>query len=124
MHYAFFLARLYFRFQFSFVLIAAINGWITSCLFWRETYSVFHLLRTLYFSLLSFNECSLFLLLRLAFVFHLDFCSDLIISLHQGVFRPLVYVDFHQKKLSQKGLNAVGKEKKFHAKKWYKKELV
>jgi hypothetical protein len=26
--------------------------------------------------------------------------------------------------LSQKGLNGVGKEKKFHAKKWYKKELV
>jgi hypothetical protein len=26
--------------------------------------------------------------------------------------------------LSQKGLNDVGKEKKFHAKKWYKKELV
>jgi hypothetical protein len=31
---------------------------------------------------------------------------------------------FSSKKLSQKGLNAVGKEKKFHAKKWYKMELV
>jgi hypothetical protein len=41
-HYAFFLERLYFFFQFSFALLAAINGWITSCLFWRETYSVFH----------------------------------------------------------------------------------
>jgi hypothetical protein len=39
----------------------------------------------------SFSE------LRLAFVFRLDFCSDLVISLHQGVFRPLVYVGFHQK---------------------------
>jgi hypothetical protein len=28
------------------------------------------------------------------------------------------------KEFSQKGLNGVGKEKKFHAKKWYKKELV
>jgi hypothetical protein len=28
------------------------------------------------------------------------------------------------KELSQKGSNGVGKEKKFHAKKWYKKELV
>jgi hypothetical protein len=55
----------------------------------------FSLLRTLQFSLFSFNECSLFLLLRLAFVFSLDFYSDLIISLHQGVFRPLVYVGFH-----------------------------
>jgi hypothetical protein len=31
-----------FCFQFSFILVAAINGWITLCLFWRETYSVFH----------------------------------------------------------------------------------
>jgi hypothetical protein len=46
----------------------------------------FHLPRTLNFSLLSFNECSLFLELRLAFVFGLDFCSDLVISLNQGVF--------------------------------------
>jgi hypothetical protein len=36
-----------FYFQFSFFLVAAINGWITSCLFWRETHSVFHLPRTL-----------------------------------------------------------------------------
>jgi hypothetical protein len=31
---------------------------------------------------------------------------------------------FSSKQLSQKGLNGVGKEKKFHAKKWYKMELV
>jgi hypothetical protein len=30
-----------------------------------------------------------------SFVFHLDFCSELVISLYQGVFRPLVYVGFH-----------------------------
>jgi hypothetical protein len=30
-----------FCFQFSFVLFAIINGWITPCLFWRETRSVF-----------------------------------------------------------------------------------
>jgi hypothetical protein len=62
----------------------------------------FHLLRTLYFSLLSFNECSLFLELRLAFVFRLGLCSDLVISLHQGVFRPLVYVGIHQKSCFKK----------------------
>jgi hypothetical protein len=62
----------------------------------------FHLLRTLYFSLLSFNECSLFLELRLAFVFCLDFCLDLILSLHQVVFGPLVYVDIHQKSCLKK----------------------
>jgi hypothetical protein len=62
----------------------------------------FYLPKTLYFSLLSFNECSLFLELRLAFDFHLDFCSDLVISLHQGVFRPLAYVGFHQKSCIKK----------------------
>jgi hypothetical protein len=31
---------------------------------------------------------------------------------------------FSSKELFQKGLNGVEKEKKFHAKKWYKKELV
>jgi hypothetical protein len=62
----------------------------------------FSLPRTLYFSLLSFSECSLFLELRLAFVFCLDFCSDLVISLHQGVFRPMVYVGFHQKSCLEK----------------------
>jgi hypothetical protein len=63
---------------------------------------VFHLPRTLRFSLLPFNECSLFLELRLAFIFRLDFCSDLILSLHQGVFGPLVYVGIHQKSCFKK----------------------
>jgi hypothetical protein len=62
----------------------------------------FHLPRTLRFSLLSFNECSLFLELRLAFVFRLDFCLDLVISLHQGVFGPLVYIGIHQKSCFKK----------------------
>jgi hypothetical protein len=63
---------------------------------------VFHLPRTLYFLLLSFNECSLFLELRLAFVFCLDFCSDLVLSLLQGVFGPLVFVGIHQKSCLKK----------------------
>jgi hypothetical protein len=50
--YAFFLERLYFRFQFSFVLFAAINGWITSCLFLRDTYSVFIAKNTQVFTLI------------------------------------------------------------------------
>jgi hypothetical protein len=62
----------------------------------------FYLLRTLSFSLLSFNECSLFLELRLAFVFRLDFCSDLVLYLHQGVSGPLVYVGIHQKSCFKK----------------------
>jgi hypothetical protein len=51
-----------------------------------EDLLAFHLPRTLHFSLLSFIEYSFFLELRLAFIFRLDFCSDLVLSLHQGVF--------------------------------------
>jgi hypothetical protein len=35
-------ASVVFAFSFPFVLFAAINGWITSCSFWREMNSVFH----------------------------------------------------------------------------------
>jgi hypothetical protein len=85
-----------FSFQFCLVLFAAINVWTPTNFFWRSCLA-FHLPRTLYFSLLSFNECSLFLELRLAFIFCLDFCSDLVLYLYQGVFGPLVYVGIHQK---------------------------
>jgi hypothetical protein len=67
-----------------------------------EDLLAFHLPRTLRFSLLSFTECSLFLELHLAFVCRLDFCSDLVLSLHQGVFGPLVYVGIHQKSYLKK----------------------
>jgi hypothetical protein len=91
-----------FCFQFYFALLAAINGWITSCwfggihtsLFICQEHSVFHSYR--------FNECSLFLELRLASIFRLDFCSDLVLSLHQGAFGPLVYVGFPQKSFLKK----------------------
>jgi hypothetical protein len=73
----------------------------------------FSLPRTLYFSLLSFNECSLFLELRLAFIFCLDFCSDLVISLHQCVFRPLVYVGFYQNSCFKKVWMVLEKRKSF-----------
>jgi hypothetical protein len=84
-----------FSFQFCLVLFSAINGWTPTIFFWRSCLA-FHLPRTLRFSLLSFNECSLFLELHLAFVFRLDLYSDLVISFYQGVFLPLVHVGFHQ----------------------------
>jgi hypothetical protein len=62
-------------------LFAAINGRTPTNFFWRSCLA-FHLPRILCFSLLSFNECSLFLLLRLAFIFRLDFYSDLVKSLY------------------------------------------
>jgi hypothetical protein len=73
--------------------------------------------RTLRFSLLSFNECSLFLELRLAFIFHLNFFSDLVISLHQGVFVPLAHVGFHRKSCFKKVRMVLEKRKKFMQKK-------
>jgi hypothetical protein len=85
MYYAFSWSISHFSFKFCLVLFAAINGCTPTNFFWRSCLA-FHLPRTLSFSLLSFNECSLFLLLRLAFIFRLDLCSDLVISLHQGVF--------------------------------------
>jgi hypothetical protein len=46
--YVFFLERLYFCFQFSFVLFAAINGWTPTYFFLRR-HTPFSLPRTLYF---------------------------------------------------------------------------
>jgi hypothetical protein len=89
----------------------------------EETHSAFHLPRTLYFLILSFNECSLFLELRLAFIFCLDLCSDLVISLRKGVFIPLVYVGFHQKSYFKKVWMVLEKRKKFHAKSGRKRSL-
>jgi hypothetical protein len=122
MDYAFFLERLYFSFQLCLVFLDAINGWNPTNFFWRSCLA-FHLPRTLHFSLLSFNECSLFLLLRLAFFFALIFVYILLylcIKVYFDLWSMLVFI----KRVIQKGSNGVGKEKKLHAKKWYKKELV
>jgi hypothetical protein len=79
--------------------------------------------RTLRFSLLSFNECSLFLLLRIVFVFCLDLCSDLLKSVYQGVFWPLVHVGFHQKSCFKKVRMVLEKRKKFMQKSGTKRGL-
>jgi hypothetical protein len=123
MHYAFFLEHIYFSFQFCFVLFAAINGWTPTNFFWRRC-TRFHLPRTLCFLLLSFNECFLFLELCLVFVFRLDFCSNLFLSLNQGVFLPLVHVGIHQKSCFKKVGMVLEREKVSCKKKWCKKELV
>jgi hypothetical protein len=122
MHYAFFMDQLYFCFQFCLVLFAAINGWTPTNFSWRRC-THFHLPRTLHFSLLSFNECSLFLLLHLSFIFHHDFCSDLLLSLHQGVFLPLVHVGFHQKSYFKKVQMVLEKRKSFMQKSGTKRSL-
>jgi hypothetical protein len=60
-------------------------------LFICQEHSIFYSIR--------FNECSLFLKLCLAFVFRLDLCSDLVISFHQGVLLPLIFIGFHRKEV-------------------------
>jgi hypothetical protein len=49
--YAFFLERLYFRFQFYFVLFAAINGCTPTCFFWRRRTPFFIAKNNLVFTL-------------------------------------------------------------------------
>jgi hypothetical protein len=48
----FFLERLYFWFQFSFVLFAAINGWTLKNFFWRRHTPFFIAKNTLFFTLI------------------------------------------------------------------------
>jgi hypothetical protein len=111
-----------FSFQFCLVLFDTINGWTPTNFFWRICLA-FHLPRTLCFSLLSFNECSFFLELRLAFDFRLYFCSDHVISLHQGVFWPLVHVSIRQKSCFKKVRMVLEKRQNFMQKSGTKRSL-
>jgi hypothetical protein len=52
MHYAFFLVRLYFIFQFYFILFAAINGWTPTNFFWRRCTHFSFAKNTLVFTLI------------------------------------------------------------------------
>jgi hypothetical protein len=58
-------------------------------LFISQEHSIFHSIR--------FNECSSFSRTAFSFRFCLDFCLDLVMSFHQGVFFPLILIGFHQK---------------------------
>jgi hypothetical protein len=112
-----------FSFQFCLVFFSAINGWNPTNFFWGSCLAL-HLPRTLRFSLLSFQRVfSFFLLLHLVFDFCLDLYSDLVISLHQGVFWPLVHVGIHQKSCFKKVRMVLEKRKKFYAKSGTKKSL-
>jgi hypothetical protein len=86
---------------FSFVLFAAINGCNLTNFFWRRCIC-FSFAKNIPFFTLIVQQVFLFLELRFTFVFHLDFCSDLVFSLHQGVFGPLVFVGIHQKSCFKK----------------------
>jgi hypothetical protein len=89
----------------------------------EEIYSLFICQEYSVFSLLPFNECSLLLELYLAFIFHLDFYLDLVLSLHQGVFGHLVYVAIHQKSCFKKVRMVLEKRKSFMQKSGTKRSL-
>jgi hypothetical protein len=57
------------------------------------------------------------------FSFCLDFCSELVLSLHQYVFGPLVYVGIHQKSCFKKVRMVLEKRKSFMQKSGTKKSL-
>jgi hypothetical protein len=112
MHYAFFLERLYFCFQLCFFCC---NKWLDPNKFLlEEIYSFFTLIVQRVFSfsrtVFSFHFLPWFLF-RSCFIF----ASRCIWT--SGI------CWYSSKELFQKGLNGVGKEKKFHAKKWYKRSL-
>jgi hypothetical protein len=77
MHYAFFLECLYFRFQFSFVLFAAINGWTQKTSFGGDALRFSFAKNTIFHSCRS-TGVLFFLELRLAFFFALIFVQMLL----------------------------------------------
>jgi hypothetical protein len=123
MHYVFFLERLYFCFQFSFVLFAAINGWTLTNFFWKIFTSFFICQEHSIFTLIVQR---VFSFSRTAFSFHFlpwFLFRSCFIFASRCIWTTGLCL-FSSKELFQKCLKGVKKEKKFHAKKWYKKELV
>jgi hypothetical protein len=110
------LERLYFCFYFSFVLFATINGWIPINFFWRICTLFFIAKNTLFFTLIIQR---VFSFSRTAFGFSFSpwflFRSCFIFASSCIWTSGLCW--YSSKELFQKGLNGVGKEKKFHAKK-------
>jgi hypothetical protein len=94
------------------------NKWLVHIMFVLEGDILCFLLpRTLLFSLLSLNECSLFLLLRLAFVFSPWFLFRSCYIFASRCIWTSGLCWYSSKELFEKGLNGVGKEKKNSCKK-------
>jgi hypothetical protein len=104
-------------------LFAAINGWTPTNFFWIR------------FTCFSFAKNTPFFTLIVRWVFSFSRTAFSFRFLPWFFFRycyifasRCIWASglcwYSSKELSQKGLNGVVKEKKFHAKKWYKKELV
>jgi hypothetical protein len=123
MHYAFFLEHQLLLFLVLFYFVCC-NKWLDHIMFLLEEMNSFFIAKnTLFFTLIvqrvfsfsatAFSFCfSPWFLFRSCYIF----ASRCIWT------SGLCW--FSSKELFRKGLNGIGKEKKLHAKKWYKKELV
>jgi hypothetical protein len=109
--YAFFLERIYFRFQFYFVLLDIINGWTPTNFFWRRCTPFFIAKNTLVFTLIVQR---VFFFSSTAFSFRF-LPWFLFISCYFFVSR-CIYTSgvcwFSSLRVDSKRLNGVGKEKK------------
>jgi hypothetical protein len=96
MHYAFFLERQLFLFLVFFCFVCC-NKWLDHIMFLLEEMNSLFICQE-HSSFHSYQKPSVLLFLLLRLVFRLDLCSDLVLSFHQGVFLPLIFIGFHQKR--------------------------
>jgi hypothetical protein len=117
------LEHLYFRFQFSFDLFSAINGWTPTNFFWRRCTPFFIAKNTLVFTLIvqrvfSFSSTA----------FSFRFSSWFLFRSCYFLVSRCIYTSglwwFSSLRVDSKRLNGVGKEKKVSCLQWYKWELV
>ena len=107
-------ASFLFSFQFCFVFLAVIIGWILSLQF-GERHAPFSLPRTLQFSLLFICEYSVFASTAFSSCFSLEFCSELVGLLQLYMISSLVFIEYLLWELFQISLLVLGKSKIFHA---------
>jgi hypothetical protein len=123
MHYAFFLKRQLLLFL-IFLCFVSCNKCLDHIMCLERDMLHFSFAKnTPFFSLYVSTSVLFFLLLRLACIFRLDFCSDLAISLHQSVFGPLVHVGIYQKSFVKKVWMVLEKGKSFMQKNGTRRSL-
>jgi hypothetical protein len=110
-YYAFFLERLYFCFQFSFSLFAAINGWSPTCFSWRRRTPFFIAKNTLVFTLFV-QQVFFFSSTVFSFCFSPWFLFRTCCFFEERWIETSVLCWFSSLRVVSKRLIGVGKEKK------------
>jgi hypothetical protein len=98
MHYAFFLEHQLFLLLVFFCFVCC-NKWLDHIMFLLEEMNPLFICQERP-SFHSYKKPSVLLFYATAFGFRfrLDLRSDLLISIYQGVFLPLIFIGFHQKR--------------------------